>query len=104
MSGAAHTVCNAQIFLTHRRASSESHKSVNRGLLMGHSAAGPVSRLPSIMMPCPVCAGRMAYQGCRAVAADVEDTVYACKRCGAELIRTAMRTPTDPGKRNAAAA
>ena len=43
------------------------------------------------MMPCPVCAGRMAYNGHRLVAADVEDTVYACRRCGAELIRTSVR-------------
>jgi DNA-directed RNA polymerase subunit RPC12/RpoP len=51
------------------------------------------------MMPCPVCAGRMVYHGRRPIAADVEDTVYACRRCGAELIRTSVRkTP------NAAAA
>jgi hypothetical protein len=46
----------------------------------------------------------MAFHGCRVVAPDVEDTIYACKKCGAELIRTAMRTPTESGKRNAAAA
>jgi hypothetical protein len=46
----------------------------------------------------------MAYHGCHTVAADVEDTVYACKRCGAELIRTAMRHPKDAEKRDAAAA
>jgi rRNA maturation endonuclease Nob1 len=55
------------------------------------------------MMPCPVCAGRMAYHGCRAVAPDVEDTVYACKSCGAEVIRTAMRHSGGAGKRDAAA-
>ena len=42
------------------------------------------------MMPCPVCAGRMVFHGRCAIAADVEDTVYACKRCGAELIRTSV--------------
>jgi hypothetical protein len=42
-------------------------------------------------MPCPVCAGRMTYHGRRAIAADIEDTIYACKRCGAEVIRTSMR-------------
>jgi hypothetical protein len=46
----------------------------------------------------------MTYRGCQAVAPDVEDTVYACKRCGAELIRTAMRNPSDAGKRSAAEA
>jgi len=48
------------------------------------------------MMPCPVCAGRMVYHGLRMVAPDVEDTIYACRRCGAELIRTAMRLPVKP--------
>jgi len=47
------------------------------------------------MMPCPVCAGRMAYNGHRPVAADVEDTVYACRRCGAELIRTSVRRTSE---------
>jgi hypothetical protein len=40
------------------------------------------------MMPCPVCAGRMIYHTRRPVAVDIEDTVYACRSCGAELIRT----------------
>jgi DNA-directed RNA polymerase subunit RPC12/RpoP len=46
------------------------------------------------MMPCPVCAGRMTYHGRRPIAADIEDTVYACRRCGAELIRTSVRKIT----------
>jgi len=54
-------------------------------------AAVPASGLPSLMMPCPVCAGRMVYHGCRPIAADLEDTIYACRRCGAELIRTSVR-------------
>ena len=58
---------------------------------MRHQAVNPTSSLPSLMMPCPVCAGRMVYHGRRPVAADVEDTVYACRRCGAELIRTSAR-------------
>jgi predicted RNA-binding Zn-ribbon protein involved in translation (DUF1610 family) len=33
----------------------------------------------------------MVYSGRRVIAPDIEDTVYACRRCGAELIRTAMR-------------
>lgn len=70
---------------------------------MRHAMAASASRLPSIMMPCPVCAGRMAYHGCRAVAPDVEDTVYACKSCGAEVIRTAMRHSGGADKRDAAA-
>jgi DNA-directed RNA polymerase subunit RPC12/RpoP len=33
----------------------------------------------------------MVYHGLRPVAPDVEDTVYACGRCGSELIRTSVR-------------
>jgi DNA-directed RNA polymerase subunit RPC12/RpoP len=62
---------------------------------MRHHAASTASSLPSLMMPCPVCAGRMVYHGRRTIAADVEDTVYACKRCGAELIRTSVRKAAD---------
>jgi len=46
----------------------------------------------------------MTFHGSRAVAPDVEDTVYACRRCGTELIRTAMRQPSDAEKRDAAKA
>lgn len=53
--------------------------------------AAPTSRLPSLMMPCPVCGGRMAYHSCHEIAPDIEDTVYACARCGTELIRTSVR-------------
>jgi predicted SprT family Zn-dependent metalloprotease len=72
---------------------------------MPHQAA-PASRLPSLMMPCPVCTGRMAYQRRHLIEPDVEDTVYACRRCGAELIRTSVRAaqPKNDGKRAAAAA
>jgi predicted SprT family Zn-dependent metalloprotease len=71
---------------------------------MRHHAASTASSLPSLMMPCPVCAGRMVYHGLRAIAADVEDTVYACKRCGAELIRTSVRKAPDPETLRPAAA
>jgi DNA-directed RNA polymerase subunit RPC12/RpoP len=63
---------------------------------MRHQAAAPASSLPSLMMPCPVCAGRMVYSGRRPIAPDVEDTVYACRRCGAELIRTSVRKNAMP--------
>ena len=49
------------------------------------------------MMPCPVCAGRMVFNGRRPIAADVEDTIYACRSCGAELIRTSLRKSAIPG-------
>ena len=59
----------------------------------------PNSGLPSLMMPCPACAGRMAYQGRRAIAPDMEDTVYACGNCGAEVVRTSVRrTSSDQAK------
>jgi hypothetical protein len=65
------------------------------GLNMRHQAAPTASSLPSLMMPCPVCAGRMVYHGRRPIASDVEDTVYACRSCGAELIRTSVRKAAD---------
>jgi len=61
---------------------------------MRHKAAIPASSLPSLMMPCPVCAGRMSFDGRRTVSAELEDTIYACRSCGAELIRTSFpKTP-----------
>ncbi|MFZ0988251.1 MAG: hypothetical protein WBG18_05440 [Xanthobacteraceae bacterium] len=39
----------------------------------------------------------MAYHGRRAVSAEVEDTVYACRRCGAELVRSSIRKATSTG-------
>jgi hypothetical protein len=39
----------------------------------------------------------MIYHGRRPVSAEMEDTVYACRRCGAELVRTSMRTSANPG-------
>lgn len=69
---------------------------------MRHPVANPTSSLPSLMMPCPTCAGRMVYSGCRAIAPDVEDSVYACKRCGAELIRTSVRNSGPKARKSAA--
>jgi len=43
------------------------------------------------MMPCPVCAGRMAFKTRHPIAAELEDAVYACRNCGTELIRTTVR-------------
>jgi predicted SprT family Zn-dependent metalloprotease len=96
-----HDVCNAQIFLTLAKKRQVIHKTVTRLKTMRHHAASPASSLPSLMMPCPVCAGRMVYHGRRPIAVDIEDTVYACKRCGAELIRTSVCKSADP--RSAAA-
>jgi len=96
-------VCNAQIFLTLAEKRQVIHKTVTRQKVMRHLAGSPASSLPSLMMPCPVCAGRMVYHGRRPIAADVEDTVYACRRCGAELIRTSVCKATGPQTRPEAA-
>ena len=58
---------------------------------MRHQTVESPSSLPSLMMPCPICAGRMVFHARHPVTADVEDTVYACRNCGAELIRTSVR-------------
>ena len=43
------------------------------------------------MMPCPDCAGRMVFQTRRTITPELEDTVFACRDCGSELVRTTMR-------------
>ncbi len=50
------------------------------------------------MMPCPVCAGRMIYTAKRPTSSELEDTVYACGKCGVELIRTSVRQAPRPGR------
>jgi DNA-directed RNA polymerase subunit RPC12/RpoP len=68
---------------------------------MRHQSVVPPSSLPSLMMPCPVCSGRMVYNAKRPISSEVEDTVYVCRRCGAELIRTSVR-PASPNSAEAA--
>jgi hypothetical protein len=46
----------------------------------------------------------MVYHGRRPISTDVEDTIYACKRCGAELIRTSVCKTIEPDTRRPAAA
>jgi DNA-directed RNA polymerase subunit RPC12/RpoP len=69
---------------------------------MRHQTVAPSSSLPSLMMPCPVCAGRMVYHARRAISVEVEDTVYACRRCGSELIRTSSARPAGANSAEAA--
>ena len=71
---------------------------------MRHPAASPTSSLPSLMMPCSVCAGRMVYHGLHHVGPDVEDSVYACRSCGAEVIRTSVRKTTKTAEKRKTAA
>jgi hypothetical protein len=40
----------------------------------------------------------MVYQGRRPITSEVEDTVYACRSCGAELIRTSACQAAKPGQ------
>lgn len=51
------------------------------------------SQLPSLIMPCPVCTGRLVFKGVMATKppSDVEDRVHACESCGAQVIRTTLR-------------
>jgi len=51
------------------------------------------SQLPSLIMPCPVCTGRLVFKGITATRppSEVEDHVHACERCGAQVIRTTRR-------------
>jgi transcription elongation factor Elf1 len=38
----------------------------------------------------------MSYNGRRTVSAELEDTIFACARCGAELVRTSVRKMPNP--------
>ena len=40
----------------------------------------------------------MVYSTKRLISSDIEDTVYACRRCGAELIRTSVRQAPRAGR------
>ena len=49
------------------------------------------SALPAAIIPCPRCGvGRFSFRSIQAIQPDldIEDVVYACKKCGAELICT----------------
>ena len=39
----------------------------------------------------------MAYHGRRAVSAEMEDTIFTCRQCGTELVRTSIRKGANPG-------
>ncbi len=62
---------------------------------MRHPRAASPSQLPSLIMPCPICTGRLVF---RSVAqtkppSDLEDSIYACERCGTQVVRTTLRKP-----------
>jgi hypothetical protein len=51
------------------------------------------SQLPSLIMPCPVCTGRLVFRTVTPTKppSDLEDSTYACERCGTQVIRTTFR-------------
>jgi hypothetical protein len=54
------------------------------------------SQLPSLIMPCPVCTGRLVFRSVTATKppSDLEDSIYACERCETQVIRTTFRKAT----------
>jgi hypothetical protein len=54
------------------------------------------SQLPSLIMPCPVCTGRLVFCAITPTKppSDLEDSVFACDRCGTQVIRTTFRKAT----------
>ena len=54
------------------------------------------SQLPSLIMPCPVCTGRLVFRAVTPTKppSDLEDSTYACERCGTQVIRTTFRKTT----------
>jgi hypothetical protein len=57
-----------------------------------HGAASP-SQLPSLIMPCPICTGRLVFRFVTPSKppSDLEDSIYACERCETEVVRTTLR-------------
>ena len=55
-------------------------------------AASP-SQLPTLIMPCPICTGRLVFRCISPIdhPCDLEDSIYACERCGTEVVRTTLR-------------
>jgi hypothetical protein len=62
---------------------------------MRSQAVASPSRLPSLIMPCPACTGRLTFRTVKATKppSDLEDTIYACERCETQVIRTTFRKP-----------
>jgi hypothetical protein len=60
---------------------------------MRHQTAASPSQLPSLIMPCPICTGRLVFRYVTATKppSDLEDSIYACERCGTQVVRTTVR-------------
>ena len=54
------------------------------------------SQLPSLIMPCPVCTGRLVFMTVTPTKppSELEDSVFACDHCGTQVIRTTFRRTT----------
>ena len=49
------------------------------------------SSLPSIIIPCPCSLARMSLRSLkRGEESELQDEIYRCDNCGAELVRTVM--------------
>jgi len=60
------------------------------------------SALPAAIMPCPRCSvGHFSFRSIQALEPDlgIEDVVYACKKCGSELICTERSKGQSPEAR-----
>lgn len=57
---------------------------------MRPQAVASPSQLPSLIMPCPTCTGRLVFRTVHATKppSDLEDSIYACERCETQVIRT----------------
>ena len=53
----------------------------------------PMSYLPSLIMPCPSCGGRMPIKSVEPApfAAELDEVTHGCAPCGTELVRTIRR-------------
>ena len=55
------------------------------------------SGLPSLIIPCPRCGGRLSAGSTRLraepIGVGLEDIAHGCERCGTELIRTVICAP-----------
>jgi hypothetical protein len=62
---------------------------------MRHQPAASPSQLPSLIMPCPICTGRLVFRTVTQTKppSDLEDSVYACERCETQVVRTTLRKP-----------
>ena len=60
-----------------------------------HRPKAASSQLPSLIMPCPVCTGRLVFQTVTPTKppSELEDHVHACERCGTQVIRMLERLP-----------